>query len=372
MFLKIFLSALCLISFKPIKAKAINDFDYKKSPYSMMECKVEGAKNSFKFNDFSFGYIGKEEKNKINVSYQLFNKSLDYEVYILYSYMDGDLINGYEDYIKKDEVLVNQDYDASFIIDRKELSNDVTEFYFYIEARESKDDLFNHKVISKQEISFCLTNYETTIKSYSPSINYYYYVEYFSYENKIHVYFDSLDFVSYLNIVNQDIYFRIKPNEFRFKYEGNINKTYVEFVLLTSSSVFNTCADFNSSYGRSFIFDLDDTKYGTFNLKYRDINSGGRHNLYLDTFSMHMYKVKAKKYYEVKNIYLPKNKGEVFKELNVLVVFKKFGVNMMDLIFPLTIKFNETFIDEYYYVEERIIDIDNDVSLEVINIWLLP
>ena len=82
---------------------------------------------------------------------------------------------------------------------------------------------------------------------------------------------------------------------------------------------------------------------------------------------MHMYSEKRNKLIEVKNIYLPRRRAEAYETLKVMPVFVGFGSNLVNLALPFTIYFNDDFIDNYFYTNERVNETGNDSSSEEIH-----
>ena len=359
------LSLLNIFSFNHIKVN--NLYNYKNSPYSISDWRIDGRSDLFKINNFSFGYIGQKEEQKLDFSYILKNPNYTYEVEILYSFLDEDDIHGYENYHPSFSFSSGEYFDASFVLKRINIPKDITSFNFYIRAFEINESNIVLKTISEQNISFNLVNYNAEIRANSTITKVPYYVEFNSSKCRLYSYFDEINFYNYLSVAYQEIYFRIKPKEFKFSYRGNLGLTYVELIISNDNGSFSDCTSYNSPYGKSFLLDIAQFDKKKFYLEYKNIKRGGKNNLYLDPFTLKMYKDKKTKFYEVENIYLPKDKKSIFEELKVIMVFRNFGSNSVDVLIPFTIRFEKNYINDYFYCQERIKNTLNDSTLEDIN-----
>jgi hypothetical protein len=327
----------------------------------------EGSSNLLYLYGFEFGYVGKDAYQNVSFSYLLKNKNYNYRCKFLYTTNDGSQL-GYDKTRLVGSFASNTKVNTSFVIQKSKLpkGNVYFNFMFYAYTKTSSGA---ESIKAHIKIDYYLSVYGTLLKANYLTIKSYYYCKFVENETKpeFYRYYDALNFESYSSVRQQEIYFRIKPEDFIYTNDGVFNSLYVKFFITNNNGSFNDCTDIDSDYGRYFLMDINVLNTNTYNLKYKNLSRGGTKNLYLDPFTMHTYSEKRNKYIEVNNIYLPKKQSESYETLKVMPVFMGFGSNLVNITIPFTIFFENNFIDNYFYTNERINETGNDSSSEVIH-----
>ena len=329
----------------------------------------EGTQNLLYVYSFEFGYIGKDATQKVSFSYLLKNKNYNYRCKFLYTTNEGKQ-EGYDKTRLIGSFVSNTKVNTSFTIQKSKLPKWNTYFYFILYAYKTTTS-GGESIVGHLKINYYLSSYGSLITATNTTVKSYYYCEFIESATnpKFYRYYDALNFDSYSSVRNQEIYFRIKPEDFIYTSEGVFNSLYVKFFVVNNNGSFNDCTDIDTDYGRYFLMDINSLSTNTYNLKYKNLSNGGTKNLYLDPFTMHMYSEKRNKLIEVKNIYLPRRRAEAYETLKVMPVFVGFGSNLVNLALPFTIYFNDDFIDNYFYTNERVNETGNDSSSEEIHPW---
>ncbi len=327
----------------------------------------EGTQNLLYLYSFEFGYVGKDVSQRVSFSYLLKNKNYNYRCKFLYTTSDGKQV-GYDRARLVGSFASNTKVNASFTIQKSYLPKGNVYFYFILYAYKTTTS-GGESILSHIKINYYLSSYGGLVTATTTTAKSYYYCKFIesSTNPKFYRYYDAMNFETYESIRKQEIYFRIKPEDFIYTNNGIFNSLFVKFFIVNNNGSFNDCTDVDADYGRYFLMDINVLSTNTYNLKYKNLSKGGTKDLYLDPFTMHMYSEKRSKYIEVNNIYLPRRKAEAYETLKVMPVFVGFGSNSVNLALPFTISFNDDFIDNYFYTNERINETGNDSSNEEIH-----
>lgn len=321
-----------------------------------------------KLHSFNFGFIGKEELQNVNFTFSLLSSAYSYYCKFIYKTVDGGN-SGYEEKFEKGNYGLQN---GLLTIKRSELPlSSRVNFELYLAAYKNYEEIVssNSRPVSYFKMSFVLDNRGSLVKANSSLfVKSIYFFEYDEKKIEYLLYYDELelDEFSYEEIAYPEIYFRIKPKKFIFYTRNVFNSTEGKIYVLNNNGSFNDCTE-KDTYGRYFPMIVNDLGDNMFNFSYKNINRGGKNNLYLDPLNMHMYKEKKNKYYEVENIYLPIKHNEVYEEIITLMpVLTNFGSNYVNVGIPFSIYFEGDYYDDFYFAIGRVGEIGNDSSGEEI------
>lgn len=348
----------------------LNDEPNSKSTSRFTQCAYEKSdvtEDLIEMHSFKFGYIGREDSQNVDFTFSLLSPSFNYHCKFVYTTIDGSY-SGY------DEIFYEGNYglqNGTLEIKRSELPLGTVNFSFYLAAYTNYEDIFNDylRPACRFKMNFSLCNYGGSVLSI-PGLRTEcpYFFEYNEYKNEYCIYYDELIFHSgyYKVLYNQEIYFRIKPKYFVFYSQHVFNSTEGKLYILNNNGSFNDCTE-EDAHGRYFPMVLNHLGGNTYCFSYKNVERGGKNNLYLDPLTMHMYKEKRNKLYEVENIYLPIRRNEIYSEkLSVMPVLTNFGSNYVNAGMAFSIFFGINSARDFYYSIERVNETGNDSSGEEI------
>ena len=315
-------------------------------------------------DDIKFGYLGEEETQDVYFSFELKSNFYCYYCYFVFTSIDGEKV-GYKETFKEGNA---GEKVGILTIERNKLPSNVVNFNFYLAAFNNYDDIFESylRPASFFEMDFALHNRGAFSNANGSRYGKaYYYFRYIKSEAKFVQYYDEIYFDSYPELKKLEIYFRLKPEDFVFEIKNDININEAKLYIVNNNGSFNDCTEYDS-LGRYFPMIVNSLGDNLYSLSYKNVNNGGKNNLYLDPLTMHMYKEKRNKLYEVTNIYLPMKYSERYSSIRVMSVFTNFGPNLINVGIPFTINFEINYVDDFYYSIGRVDEIGNDSSGEEI------
>jgi len=296
----------------------------------------------FKVNDFSVGHVGMKQIENYSLSYTILRPTFYYVIEFNYSYNDGDLILGDDDYYAPGPSYVYGDIirTLSFNVDRDNYEAPFETFGIYIKCYTQK---FNYeKIYSGQFISFSVVNAYHQINMNKASCKLPYLFSYSSVAQEGTIAYDTLTFENYSPHLWDLLYFRIKLDSFYFSYYGPKSDSDFDFFIYNNNGSFDSVLNNDSS------LPLLQNKYSSnkFYLGYKNARLGGRYNLYLNPFTGIMNHHRSTIYFiEVNNLYLPLTNKYRYSSLSCGLKIKSFGNCSMSIKWDFDITFYGTIKD---------------------------
>ena len=318
----------------------------------------------FKINDFSVGRVGIKQIENYSLSYTILRPTFYYVMEFNYSYNDGDLILGDDDYYAPGP---SYDYGdivrtLSFNVDRDNYEAPFETFGIYIKCYTQKFSF--EKIYSDQFISFSVVNayHQINIKKASCKLPYLF--SYSSVAQEGTITFDMLTFENYSSHLLDLLYFRIRLDSFYFSYCGPKSDSDFDFFIYNNNGSFDNVL--NADFSLPLIQNIFSSN--NFNLRYKNARLGGRFNLYLNPFTGLMNRHRSTvNFIEVNNLYLPLTKKYRYSFLSCGLKIKSFGNCSMSIKWDFDITFSGK-IKDFYDSKIQFGKVIDDSALEEVPI----
>lgn len=316
----------------------------------------------FKINNFKIGRVGMNQVETYTVSYTILRPTFYFLMEFNYSYNDGDMVLGDDDYYAPGPSHVYGDIvrTLSFSVNRDNYESPFESFNIYIKSFTEK---YNSEIMySDQFISFSLVNAYHEINIDSSSCKLPYLFSYSSVSKEGTISYDMITFKNYSSFLSDLIYFRVRLDHFYFSSYGP--KSYSDFIF----TIYNDNGSFSSALIGSSLLLVPNYSYdNNFYLSYKNARRGG-YNLYLNPFTGMMSRnYSANNFIEVNNLYLPLLDYYRYSDLSCGLKIKSFGNCSMTVRWDFSISFyHEMF--EYYDGKIQFGKVIDDSGLEEVPI----